>query len=215
MPDSVVVLQFYGEGVTDVGPQTTKPVPPSRGVVTILVHALCGTTPQLRVRSAHYAHLHGKKKLWQKVKFAKRQSFYDKGVSGVVFVMDSEGIPEVINELIQGRDAEHADFPMAVGMAHPCVEAWLLCDAKAIQSACCLPATPPVSAHPETLPAPQQNRGVNPKTELKRVAGVESAAQKDAIARQIKDFAVLRAACPKGFAPFADEIEQRIKPLLG
>jgi hypothetical protein len=149
------------------------------------------------------------------VKFAKRQSFYDKGVSGVVFVMDSEGIPEVINELIQGRDAEHADFPMAVGIAHPCIEAWLLCDAKAIQAALSLPTTPQLGGYPESLPAPQQNRGVNPKTELKRVAGVESAVQKDAIALRIKDFTIVRVACPKGFAPFADEIEQRIKPLFG
>lgn len=115
MPDSVVVLQFYGEGVTDVGPQTTKPALPSRGIVTIFVHALCGAKRQLQVRRAHYAHLHGKR-LWQKVKFAKRQAFYNH-VSGVVFVMDSEAIPEVVNELVQGRDAEHAGFPMAVGIA--------------------------------------------------------------------------------------------------
>jgi hypothetical protein len=214
MPEPLVVLQFYGEGVTDVGPQTTKPVLASRGIVPILVYALCGSKPQLRARSAHYAHLHGKKKLWQKVKFAKRQSFYDKDVAGIVFVMDSEGIPEVINELAQGRDAEHADFPMAVGMAHPCIEAWLLCDAKAIQQAMSLPAMPHLGTNPETLPAPQQNRGVNPKTELKRIASVESAPQKEAITARIKDFSVVRAACPKGFAPFADEIEQRIKPLF-
>jgi hypothetical protein len=213
MPEPLVVLQFYGEGVTDVGPQTTKPVLASRGIVPILVHALCGSKPQLRARSAHYAHLHGKK-LWQKVKFAKRQSFYDKGVSGVVFVMDSEGISEVINELIQGRDAELAEFPMAVGMAHPCIEAWLLCDAKAIQFAGSLPTTPQLGASPEKLPAPQQNRSVNPKTELKRIAGVESVSQKEAIATKIKDFTVVRTACPKGFAPFADEIKQRIRPLF-
>lgn len=212
MPEPLVVLQFYGEGVTDVGPTTSNPVEPSRGIVTNLVHTLCGKNPQLRVRSAHYAHLHGKR-LWQKVKFGKRQSFYNR-VSGVVFVMDSEVIPEVIKELMQGRDAELVDFPMAVGMAHPCIEAWLLCDAKAIQNA--LSLTKPLQLPPdvESLPAPQQNRALNPKTELIRLAEVESSSQKDAISLRIKDFAALRAGCPKGFASFADEIEQRIKPLM-
>ena len=214
MPESVVVLQLYGEGVTDVGPQTTNPVHPTKGIATIFVHALCGAMPQLRVRSAHYAHLHGKKSLWQKVKFAKRQSFYDRGVSGVVFIMDSEGIPEVLNELIHGRDAEHADFPMAVGMAHPCIEAWLLCDAKAIQSALSLSKPSQLPSGIESLPAPQQNRALNPKSELKRIAGVESASQKNAIALRIKDFELLRTACPIGFARFADEIEGRIKRLF-
>jgi hypothetical protein len=212
MPESTVVVQLYGEGLTDVGPQSEKPTLPEKGVVTILVHKLCGSSSRLRFRSSHFPHLQGKN-LSQKVRFAKRQSFYSR-IPGVVFVMDSEGIFEVLADLTQGRDAELPDHPMAVGMAHRCIETWLLCDPNAIQIACSLKTAPDLPADPESIPAPQENRRHNPKTELKRICGAESSSQKTRIASQIKNLDLLRHKCPLGFAPFADEVEQRIKPLF-
>lgn len=212
MPDQAVVLQLFGEGITDVGPQHQAPRVPEKGVVTIVVRRMCGSPPTMRIRSAHFPHLQGKN-LAQKVRFAKRQSFYS-GIAGVVFVMDSEGIVEVLADLVHGRDAELPDYPMAVGIAHRCIETWLLCDAKAIQKALGLKAAPLLPSDPEGVPAPQQNRLHNPKTELKRICGAESSPQKDQIARQMS-LDTVRDKCPIGFAPFSAEVEQRIKPLFG
>jgi len=36
----------------------------------------------------------------------------------------------------------------------------------------------------------------------------------DKIAAAINDFAQLRARCPLGFAPFADEVDRQIRPLF-
>ena len=139
MPDAILVLEICGEGKTDVG---TIPSPgksptmlemPTEGVVPILVHQLCGRPTTMRVIRRAFSHLIGKGKgLWQKVKFAKQTAYYNKS-AGAVFVMDSEGKhAERIKELIKGRDDGYAEFPMAVGVAHPCIEAWLLADASAI-----------------------------------------------------------------------------------
>ncbi len=38
---------------------------------------------------------------------------------------------------------------MAIGVAHPCIESWLLADAAAIRRALALPATPKLPAEPE------------------------------------------------------------------
>ena len=212
MPDQVIVLQLFGEGITDVGPQRHAPEIPDHGVVTIAVHRLCGSPPAMRIRTAHFPHLQGKN-LAQKVRFAKRQSFYNR-LAGVVFVMDSEGIVEVLADLEHGRDAELPHYPMAVGIAHRCIEAWLLCDAGAIQRALSRKTASVLPSDPENVPAPQENRSHNPKTELKRICGAGSSSQKDQIASQMS-LETVRQKCPIGFAAFAAEVVERIKPLFG
>lgn len=213
-PDSVI--EIFGEGKADVG-KTTDPELPKTGVVPILVYILCGHPASLRVKRKAGSFLQGKG--WtQKVKFAKRQAFYN-GSAGVVFVLDTEGnLKERIKELVDGRDAGLIDFPMAVGAAHPCIEAWLLADAKAIRKGMELGVTPHVPDEPEGLPAPQHDRKHNPKTELAKCAGQGkselSAAEKDQIALALKDIALLCARCPLGFSPFAAEVEQRIRPIF-
>jgi hypothetical protein len=53
---------------------------------------------------------------------------------------------------------------------------------------------------------------------LARAAGVAdrllSANEKDAIAAGINDLAVVRARCPLGFAPFAEDVKRQIGPLF-
>jgi len=79
-------------------------------------------------------------------------------------------------------------------------------------------ALPNVTDKPEELPAPRQNRSRNPKTELRRASGWDqkelSAGEKDRIAAAMNDFDLLRSRCPRGFAPFADEVQQHIRPLF-
>lgn len=134
MPEPQVMIDIIGEGKSDLGRGDKQPGPPSNGVVPVLVHRLCNEPETMQVRRRPVPFLQGKR-LWQKVRFAKRQALYG-GSAGLVFVLDTEGNhPGVLQELKRGRDYELLDYPAAVGVAHPCIEAWLLADAKAISRA--------------------------------------------------------------------------------
>jgi hypothetical protein len=217
-----VVVEVIGEGRADLGllgepNEPGKPVPPNQGVVPILVHKLCGKPDVMLVKPRPYSSLQGKTRA-QKVQFAKRQSLCNNS-AGVVFVLDSEGdLKGRQKELNDGRNREHPQYPMAVGIAHPCIEAWLLADAPAIRRAFGLSQTPVVPESPEDLPAPAKDRNRNPKTVLRDVVGREQAElgskAKDQIAGTMNDMALVRDRCPSSFAPFADEIKQHIRPLF-
>lgn len=216
MPEDHVVLDVFGEGKTDIG-KGTEPKPPTTGVVPILVHKLCDKPEQMLVRRKALPFLQGKG-LWQKAKFVKREAMSD----GVVFVIDSEGGAKEFKskkiDLEKGRDSVRPGFPMAVGVAQRCIESWLLADAPAIRRAMDLRTTPEVPEQPEELSAPSQDRKRNPKTELAKAAGTTKkelfVKQKDRIAAAINDLPVLRTRCPMGFASFADEVVQQIRPLF-
>ncbi len=155
------------------------------------------------------------KNRWQKVRGAKRNARIN-GSAGCVFVLDSEGDQaSVLDELEKGRDFESPDFPMAVGVAHPCIEAWLLSDAAAIRRGLNLPQRPSVPPDPESLPAPQHDRSNNPKTALS-VCHSDSRhpniAEKSAIACHIK-LETAGSICPS-FAAFASEMRERIQTPL-
>jgi hypothetical protein len=217
-----VVIEVVGEGRTDVGltetaSEPSEPLPPQAGVVPILVHALCGKPGAMLVKRRPYSALQGKTRA-QKVQFAKRQSLYNNS-RGIVFVLDSEGdLKGRKKELIEGRDRERPEYPTAIGVAHPCIEAWLLADGPAIRRALQLPKTPDVPDSPEELPAPAKNRKHNPKTVLRDIAGCRQAElgsrEKDNIANAMNDMAAVRDRCPLGFAPFADEVGRHIEPLF-
>ncbi|MGD0383419.1 MAG: hypothetical protein ABSA77_07865 [Thermoguttaceae bacterium] len=222
-PEGNIIVEIYGEGKTDVGPlvRDMKPELPRRGVVPIIVHALCGRPEKMLVK--HYGVIFLQRKdtghgLWQKVRFARRQAFYNRS-NGAVFVVDSEGDLMAKREaLSKGRDEARTSLPMAVGVAHPCIESWLLTDPDAIKRALNLNITPETPRNPEGLPAPKKNRNHNPKTVLRVAAGIVhqelSADQKDQIASAMYDMDVIRKGCPLGFAPFADEVESHIRPLF-
>jgi hypothetical protein len=217
-PDGRVVLEIFGEGKTDIG-EESGPESPSTGVLPILVHALCGKPQRMLVKRKRYEHLE-KGDLQRKVRFAKQQATFN-GSNGVVFVVDSEGSAKELKEkkrkLERGRDERPDDFPVAVGVAHPCIEAWLLADASAIRRACGLQPDPEVPAEPERLPAPRQDQRRNPKVALAQAAGAKQPLPADRmwqIAAAIKRLDLLRQRCPLGFVPFAEEVEQRIRPLF-
>jgi hypothetical protein len=171
----------------------------------------------MKVLGKNYAHLQGKS-LSSKVWFAKRQDNLS-GWHGVVFVLDSEGnLRERKAALEEGRDRGLPEFPMAIGVAHPCIEAWLLADAAAIRRAMELPTTPLVPEEPERLRAPCADRKHNPKTALRAAVGCAneelSADEKDKIAAAMNDLDLVGRRCPLGFAPFATEVCGRIRPLF-
>jgi hypothetical protein len=215
--ENKIIIEVYGEGRTDVG-MDVRPEHPHRGVLPILLHSLCGRPNAMRVKCYGRPFLGQKGSLLQKVRFARRQSYYNRS-NGAVFVVDSEGtFTEKNRELHKGRDLGPSGLPMAVGVAHPCIESWLLADAAAVRQGLKLSAVPSLPDKPEELPPPNKDRQRNPKTILAAIGGAQrqelSAADKDNIARNITDFNLVRARCPMSFAPFADEVETYIHPLF-
>lgn len=218
MPDSLIVIEVFGEGVTDLGESSDKPRLPDSGVVPVLLHKLCDSPPNLRVKTKRVSFL-VKGSLSRKAWFAKRQAKYN-GASGVVFVLDTDGEhPKKLNELTKGRDQGHPELPMAVGVSHPCVETWLLAVPGAIRKALRLNTDPDVTDKPEELPASLRDRKNDPKAVLGRCTPADkplSSRQTTAIAQAIrdKDLDRIRDCCPIGFEPFAEEVSERIKPLF-
>jgi hypothetical protein len=214
-----VVIEVFGEGKTDVGDDSGQRLP-DRGVVPILLHTLCGKPERMRAKCRNLPHLQGRT-LSQKMRFAKRQASYN-GSAAAVFVVDSEGghaeLKRKRQSLDQGRETSTLPLPVAIGVAHPCIEAWLLSDPTAIRRALELPSTPVVPDEPESLPAPCMDPRGNPKRVLADVAGLKRddlpARAKCAIAQALNDVTLVRTRCPLGFSPFADEVERHIKPLF-
>ena len=222
-PDDNVVVEVFGEGKTDVG-HDPRPQRPTKGVVPILLHRLCGEPESMRVKRYRIPYLQqeiGSKGLHKKVEAAKKLAYRNRS-HAAVFVVDSEGggkeLKKKHNDLRKGRDFGLANFPMAVGVAHPCIESWLLADGTAIRRALNLPKTPAVPNEPEELPAPRQDPHNSPKEVLRRLTGATTkelpTKDKDKIAAAMNDMDLVRTRCPLGFAPFAGEVQQRIAPLF-
>jgi hypothetical protein len=83
------IIEVVGEGKTDHGPGSDQPEAPTHGDVPVLVHRLCDRPDLMRVQCKPLPRLRGKG-LWQKVRFAKQQAFYNES-AGLVFVIDTEG----------------------------------------------------------------------------------------------------------------------------
>ena len=217
MPDEIVVIEVYGEGKTDVG-HDPQPQPPTQGVVPILLATLCGKPGRMRVKRYGMPFMQAKGSLAQKVRFAKRQARLNRS-AGVTFVVDSEGdLKQRSRNLTRGRTMEPGEFPMAVGVAHPCIESWLLADPLAIRRAFNMATNPPVPDEPESLPSPRQDRKNNPKTALATSVGASkqelSVVEKERIAAAMNDMDLVRTRCPEGFGPFAGEVHEHIRPLF-
>ncbi|MGB4728191.1 MAG: hypothetical protein WBH86_12380, partial [Thermogutta sp.] len=138
-----IVIDIVGEGKTEV-PSSETPSPPENGVVPVLVNKLCGCPNNILVRCRPLAFLIKKGgSLAKKVKFARQQARISES-AGIVVVVDSDGHwKKKHDELIKGRNMDQMpSFPTALGVAHPCIEAWLLPDAVAIQRAFKLKAPP-------------------------------------------------------------------------
>jgi hypothetical protein len=216
-----VVIEVIGEGKTDIGAlkdaEKVVAEAPDKGVIPILLHKLCGRPDEMLVKRRRFAHLEGRS-LKQKVLYAKRQASCN-GANGVVFVVDTEGErpDRKLKEMAEGRDEKLSDYPMAIGVAHTCIEAWLLADPAAIARGVGLASHPIVPSDPEGLPAPQKRSGDDPKTVLAKCVGQQGALPSvttTAIARAMKDLSQVERVCLWGFAPFAVEVRERIRPLF-
>lgn len=202
-----IVIDIYGEGKTEV-PDRPSPHKPQDGVLPILVHKFCGQPAQMQVRCYGSLFMMGPGGLGRKLQFAQRQAPHH-GSAGVVFVVDSDGHWERKHrELHDARRARGSGVPTAIGVAHPCIEAWLLADADALKRAFNLSKSPQLPSDPESLP-PSGDNPNHPKCCLRRIAGKQSG-----LSAHEKAKIVRKQRCPKSFDPFAEELEQKICPLF-
>ena len=146
--------------------------PDNRRRARSLVHRLCDQ-PEV---DASYGEgpcpfLPGKS-LWQKVRFAKRQAILQQfGWTRFCPATLKETTPANSNSCGADVIPNWLEYPAAIGVAHPCIEAWLLSDAAAITRAMGLAQQPEVPMEPESLPAPYKDRSQNPKVVLGRCTG--------------------------------------------
>jgi hypothetical protein len=214
MPQPKLVIEVVGEGKTDLGDPSDLETntAPRTGVMPILTYALCGRPDNMLVRRRKYAHLEkgGRQK---KLHFAIRHA-KSAGSHGLVFTVDTDEDQSV---LTWAAGSHSTLLPIAVGAPRPCIEAWLLVDSKAFVRAIGRPLVEPLPNDPESLP-PARDDKRHPKRILARCCGVNQAdlraEKKWAIAREITDPGDLARGCPLSFAPFADQVRSRIKPLF-
>ncbi len=185
----------------------------------------------MRVIRKRWADL-GSGDLARKVRFEKRQTYVNSitpGIllkcAGIVFTIDTEGEKpaDKLKELHAGSKKTSPEFPTAIGVAHPCIEAWLLADPVAVAKGLNLAELPHATpSDPESLPAPHKEKKddpknhKNPKTTLGRYGGSDGplgSKQTTAIARHVS-LSHVEIVCPLGFKPFADEVRSHLLPLF-
>ncbi len=217
-PQSQRVVEIVGDGIAETGKMSVAPTKPESGVVTLLVFRLCDCPEGMFV---HRRPIFRQKRypLWRRVQQTKMRAA-DYGDAGLIYVVDSEGEDpaKYLTELVRGRDAKRKDFPMAVGVAHPCIEAWLLADPQAIRKAFDLKKAPSIPSAREYLPnAPKTFPGKFYKRFLAECAQKQRAdlsmQEKSALVLAINDIAVIENSCPS-FASFAAEVKDHIGPIF-
>ncbi len=164
----------------------------------------------MSVKSKRLMDLQGKT-IEQKVRFYNRSA-------AAVFVIDTDSRSKdhgkKVRKLESARDSAFSDFPMAVGAAQPCIESWLLADASAIGRAMGMADVPTLPEEPEDLPATCRDREADPKAVLHKIIGSARAKDKHAIAREMNDIDLVRERCSLSFAPFADEVVEKVGTLF-
>ncbi len=194
-----------------------EPELPNQGTLPILVHKICKKPGNMRVIRRRVSLLRGKT-LAEKVYFERYQAIYSK-YRGIVLVVDSDGKLELTRKnWHEAREKSNArlsnHLPMAIGIAHPCIESWLLSDATAIRRGLELERTPVVSDNPESL-SPKKSNKNHPKNVFRSIVKDNmSAKDTDRIAAAMNDLELVKQRCPAGFKPFAEEVETHIQPLF-
>jgi len=129
----------------------------------------------------------------------------------VVVVVDRDG-PRNAERLAEMRQGRHlygdSRFPCALGVAVEAFDAWMIADAQGIAAAGGEAAK--ANARPEDIRHPKEVADA-----IFGTRGGTGLGPKYAIVAQNADLANLAQTCPKGFAPFAEEVRQRIAPVVG
>ena len=149
---------------------------------------------------------YGKRLLWA-IRWAASERF-----DALVYVIDRDRKrpAETIQALHVGRGAAERNTPLpcAVGTAVEAFDAWFIADGSAVKAAGWNHAA--VHPQPEKLDG-KEGSGQHPKDVAAAIfGGVIGLGEKYAVVASHIDQARLEIACPKGYAPFADEVRRRI-----
>ena len=154
-----------------------------------------------------------KRVLWA-IRAASRDEF-----DALAYVVDrdrADGEASVA-DLNEGREAAGAGaaVPCALGVAVETFDAWMICDAEAIDKAGGKPGK--AHANPESLDR-KEGSGNHPKDVADAIfdtrRGTGLGPNYAAVAEHV-DLPGLERACPQGFGPFAEEVRERIGPAAG
>lgn len=217
---SALGIAVYGEGKHELGGKFEQALSPdSLPSLPRLVQRLLEYPQEVaytcrRFKDVPAVHTRGQK-FAKKVIRAIRQAKRD-GFTALAIVIDRDGKPdrERIHALRGGRDALPAQEypPCAVGTPVEAFDAWMIVDPKAVQGAggdhrqC--------HAHPEKLNGKEET-GRHPKDIAGAIfGGKRGLGSKYAAVAEKVDLGLLGRKCPKGFAPFAKEVQTRILPVV-
>jgi hypothetical protein len=134
------------------------------------------------------------------------------GYAGLAIVIDRDEYPDKdrIGALREGREAIESETspPCALGCAVEAFDAWMLADRGAVAGAGGNVDALPV--HPETVRRPKEAAGRVFETTAGSGLGAYYAQVAAAVGLDL-----LKKACPLGFAPFAQEVRDRLGPVVG
>ena len=219
--DHVIVL-LIGEGPHEIGHEEDVPLDGANlPSLAVLVRRLLGNAENARfvcrrgssIRITHRGKMSGRfgKRVWSAVRYAGRNGF-----RAVVFVVDRDGLKNTgrLAELKEGRDHHGVEgLPCAVGTAIEAFDAWMIPDTGAIRAAG--GDASGVHPGPESLNG-KAGTGRHPKDIANAIFGTKGGTglgPKYAIVAEHVDLELLQRACPQGFAPFAAEVRERIRPV--
>jgi hypothetical protein len=186
-----------------------------------LVHRLTGCPPDVTYACKSFTdvpHAHGKgHKYAKKAQQAIREAGQG-GFDALAIVIDRDRRPDsrTLRPLRQGRDALAQEaFPAcAIGTAVETFDAWMIADGKAAKAAGGDPAK--THPNPESLDR-KEGTDKHPKDVADAVFDTEGGSGLGpmyAVVAEHVDLELLENACPQGFAPFAAEVRERIRPAV-
>jgi len=219
---STIRLLVLGDGPSELGSVLDEDIaPPLLPALPKLVHRIgqCRANVVYCCRQFKpVGHAPGRgHKYARKVKQAIRMAWEEK-FDAVVIVVDRDRHHDSdrIVPLRQGRDEmDIKPFPKcAVGVAVETFDAWMIVDGNAAKLCGGDPAK--THANPESLHG-KEGRGPSehPKEVVAAIFGnAHGLAEKYAAIAEVVNLDLLEDCCPQGFKPFADEVRERVGPVV-
>lgn len=216
---------FFGEGNHDIGfaGESWSQPRPATGVVPALARRICPaidpSSIALPLREISRFSPGARRGYEAKVAAAIVVSARRFGCSGTICVADRDGDPERLGAMKRGKDrglgALGAPHTAAVGIAVESIEAWTLGAQKALSEELGVPLARIRDKMPKKhVEALRKTSGIpehRPKPLVEHLAALggrsDGTGLRSAVAERT-DVADLCAACPEGFAPFAEEVRR-------
>jgi hypothetical protein len=213
-----ICILVLGDGPNEIGTEHDDPLPPARlPALPRLVHRLIGEPAHACYRMRFFVRTppgHGQGDTFEKKTRAAIALARELHCAGIVILRDRDRArtTEKLLPLQRGRDGAALDGtnpPCAVGLAIEAFDAWMIADGKAIAEATGR-KTGRSHPNPESLGG-EENSGDHPKDWARNLfGGLDAFAEAYPKVADSVRMGFLEKACPLGFAPFAEEVRQRI-----